>query len=330
MTKENDMNLKKTILIGFAMIALGGLAALGQTQAPDKVTVPLSNPAKPAVIEAHLMFGTLKVIGYEGKEVLVTATPREKPVGGTALGGTAAALLAGEAWRDAREAMRETERALAATPFRTVPVPDKEQAEKEKKAKTEGMKQIPLESSGITIEEKDNHVAIRLESWRRGYDIEVRVPSGSSLNLGGSSLEEIRVENVSGEVEINSAMGGLKLINVTGPVTASTTNGDIEAVLGRVAADKPMSFVTFNGDIDLTLPADTKAGFRIKSNMGQLYTDFDIALKTLPVEPERSTGREGAAFRVSLERSVFGTINGGGPEIKIQNFHGDIYLRKKK
>jgi hypothetical protein len=326
------MNIKKTILIGIAVIGCGALLAAGQAQTPDKVTVPLSNPAKPAVIEAHLMFGSLKVIGYEGKDVLVTATPREKAVGdkGGLVPGVPAPAVAGEAWRDAREAFREAERVIASTGNRAVPPPDRAQAEKEKKAKTEGMKQIPLESSGLAIEENDNHVQIRLESWRRGYDVEVRVPVGSSLNLGGASLDEVRVEGISGEIEIESAMGDVKLINVTGPVTASTTNGSIEATLNRIAADKPMSFVTFNGDIDLSLPADAKAGFRIKSNMGQLYTDFEIALKTMPAEPEKTTGRDGARFRVSLERSVFGTINGGGPEIKLQNYNGDIYLRKKK
>jgi hypothetical protein len=322
------MNIKKTILIGIAVIGAAGLLAAGQAQAPDKVTVPLSNPAKPAVVEAHLMFGSLKVIGYEGKDILVTATPREKPVGGPGgfiFGGTAT-NIAGET---ARNAFREAGRIF--DNYRgTVTLKDQEQADKEKKAKTEGMKQIPLESSGMTIEEIDNKVDIRLESWRRGYDVEVRVPVGSSLKVGGASLEQIQVEGISGEIEIQSAMGNVKLVNITGPVTASTTNGSIEASLTRLAADKPMSFVTFNGDIDLSLPAEAKAGFRIKSNMGQLYTDFDIALKTMPAEPEKTTGREGAKFRVSLERSVFGTINGGGAEIKLQNYNGDIYLRKKK
>ncbi len=326
------MNIKKTLWIGMAVVALGGVAALGQAQQPDKVTVPLTNPAKPAVIEAQLMFGSLKVIGYEGKEVLVTATPREKAVGDKS--GFFGVLPApdrslGEAFADAMK-----ERGTLAPPART-PRPGRatgtlEQADKDKKAKTEGMKQIPLESSGLAIEENDNRVQIRLESWRRAYDLEVRVPAGSSLHLNGASLDEVRVENILGEIEIESAMGDIKLVNVSGPVTASTTNGSIETVIGRLSADKPMSFVSFNGDIDLTLPADAKAGFRIKSNMGQLYTDFDIALKTMPAEAEKSTGRDGAKFRVSLDRSVFGTINGGGPEIKIQNFNGDIYLRKKK
>jgi hypothetical protein len=208
--------------------------------------------------------------------------------------------------------------------------PDKEKAEQEKKAKTAGMKQIPLDSSGLTVEEDNNRVEISLESWKRAYDIEIRAPFGSSLKLDGANLDEIRVENLSGEIELESANGDIKLLNVAGPVTANTTNGDIEAVLNRAAADKPMSFVTFNGDVDVTLPADAKASFRIKSTMGELYTDFDLVLKSLLAEPEKTTAKEGAKFRVSLERAVYGTINGGGPEIKFQNYRGNIYIRKKK
>ncbi|MCX6564291.1 MAG: DUF4097 family beta strand repeat-containing protein [Candidatus Aminicenantes bacterium] len=129
---------------------------------------------------------------------------------------------------------------------------------------------------------------------------------------------------------METAMGAIKLTNVSGSVVAESTNGDIEVVLSRVAPGKPMSFVTFNGAFDITLPADTKASLRIKSNMGEVFSDFDIALKTPPVDAEKTTNREGGKFRLNLDRAVFGTINGGGPEFKFENFNGNIYLRKKK
>ena len=69
----------------------------------------------------------------------------------------------------------------------------------------------------------------------------------------------IRVESVSGEIEVENMNGSIALQNVSGTVLASTANGDIEAVLAQVAADKPMSFATFNGDIDVALPPDAKA-----------------------------------------------------------------------
>lgn len=35
-------------------------------------------------------------------------------------------------------------------------------------------------------------------------------------------------------------------------------------------------------------------------------------------------------YKVRLDRTTYGTLNGGGPEIRISNFNGNIYLRKAK
>ena len=151
-----------------------------------------------------------------------------------------------------------------------------------------------------------------------------------ALPIYGDGLGGVSVEGVNGEIEIESANGGIKLGGVSGSVVATTTNGDVDVVLNRITGDKPMSFVTFHGDIDVTLPGDAKVNVRIKSNMGEVYSDFDIALKQAPPDSENSPKKEGGKFRVSLDRSIYGTINGGGPEMKFENFSGNVYLRKKK
>lgn len=76
--------------------------------------------------------------------------------------------------------------------------------------------------------------------------------------------------------------------------------------------------------------ADIKANLKIRSNMGEIYGDFDVSLKPAPVKAEESAKKEGGKYRVSLDRSVYGTINGGGPEYNLQNYSGNIYIRKKK
>jgi DUF4097 and DUF4098 domain-containing protein YvlB len=138
------------------------------------------------------------------------------------------------------------------------------------------------------------------------------------------------VENVNGEIEVENMNGEVKLANVGGTVVANSTNGSINAVLNKVNPDKPLSFATFHGDIDITLPADIKATLKIKSTQGEVFSDFDIALKSVPVKPEETASKEGGKYRIELDRSVYGTINGGGAELKLQNFSGDIYIRKKK
>jgi DUF4097 and DUF4098 domain-containing protein YvlB len=192
------------------------------------------------------------------------------------------------------------------------------------------MKQIPMDSSGLTVEENNNHVSIQVESWKSGYDLDVKVPFASSVKIEGANLGGVTVENVNGDIEIESANGGIKLAGISGAVVATTTNGDVDVILSRLSSDKPMSFVAFNGDIDVTLPGDVKANVRIKSNMGEIYSDFDIALKAAPPVTEASPKKEGGKFRVSLDRAVYGSINGGGPELKFENFSGNVYLRKKK
>jgi DUF4097 and DUF4098 domain-containing protein YvlB len=218
---------------------------------------------------------------------------------------------------------REIRRQLART------TGEAEAQDKEEQAKKAGLKQIPLASSGLTVEEDNNHVSVEIESFRRAYDLAIKVPAGSSLKLETTNMGEIRVENVTGEVEVENTNGPIRLQNVSGTVVASTTNGDIQAVLARIAPDKPMSFATFNGDVDVTLPPDAKASLRLKSQEGDVYSDFDLALKAAPVKTEES-GKSSGRFRVSIERAALGTINGGGIEMKLETYNGNIYIRKKK
>ena len=320
---------RKSMLTGVALAAFAAMAGFAQPTQPDRVTVPLTDPTKPAIVEVQVLLGSIKVTGYEGKEVIVEATVREKALTGVSEGIPVPPVPpvppeppAAVGDRVAREIRRQY----------AVVADQKEAQDKEEQAKKEkaaGLKKIPLASSGLTVEENNNHVTVEIESFRRAYDLDIKVPVGSSLKLEAANMGDIRVENVGGEVEVESMNGPITLQNVSGTVVASTTNGDIEAVLARVAPDKPMSFATFNGDVDVTLPPDARASLRLKSQEGDVYSDFDLALKAAPVRTEES-GKSAGRFHVSIERAALGTINGGGVEMKLETFNGNIYIRKKK
>jgi len=305
--------------------------------APERLVVPLSKPGQPATLEANVMFGAIKISGYDGKDVVIEATPRAKSVKSD--WAVVAPGLPAPAAPPAPPARVGDSTGVAVAPApRVVRTPrpgalavfEDEKSEKEKQAKAAGLKPVPLAGSGLTVEEEDNVVDLQVDSWRQAYDLDIKVPAGTSVKIGGANLDSIVIENVSGAIEIESANGGIKMTNVVGPIVAESTNGDIEVIFNRVPAGKPMSFVTFMGDVDVTLPAETKASFRIKSSMGEVFTDFDLALKAAPAEAEKSTGREGGKYRISLERAVLGSINGGGAEMSLQNYQGNIYIRKKK
>jgi hypothetical protein len=68
-----------------------------------------------------------------------------------------------------------------------------------------------------------------------------------------------------------------------------------------------------NGDIDVTLPADTKASVRMKSQQGDIYSDFDVVLKAAPQKPAEEAEKTGKGkYRISFDRFLTGAINGGG------------------
>jgi len=205
-----------------------------------------------------------------------------------------------------------------------------EKSRKEKEKKIAGMKRLSGSSSGLEVEERDNVVEITTQSWKAATDLVIQVPAASSLEISSSMDGAVVVEGVSGEIDINNINGPVTLRNVSGNTLVHTVNGDIEAALTRVSADKPLSFSTMTGDIDVSLPAGVKANLKMKTEQGEIFTDFDIDMTRQPVRSETSEKTEEGRYRITFDKSLVGLINGGGPEISFNTFRGDIYIRKGK
>ncbi len=204
------------------------------------------------------------------------------------------------------------------------------QPSKEKHAPTpppeaRGMKRIGGLGLGLTAEEKDNKVEVSVDG-PQGGKLHLKVPADTSLALKTVNGGDVSVRGVRGELELENVNGGITAEDVTGSVVAHTTNGGVKVVFRRVAPGEPMSFVTLNGDVDVTFPPDLKATLKLQSNHGEIYTDFDVAVHedANAAAPERSGGR----YHVEVNRAVNGTINGGGPQITLRTFNGNIYVRK--
>jgi hypothetical protein len=362
------MNMNKTRNNRIARIAVLALLAAGtcawaaaqaKEEPPDRAVVPLSKPGQPAKIEVSVMRGSITVKAYEGKDIVVEARTREKALSGYLAGvyGTAYAIAAppappaipapatapraaarsSEAQKEAELAQLADQEALAkkvtgyakAVDIYGKYFSDDKKRQEEKAKKTAGMKQLTGSSSGLEIEEEANVVQIRTESWKAATDLTIQVPVLTSLEIRSSMDGAVVVEGVSGEIDINNINGPVSLRNVSGNTLVHTVNGGIEAVLARVAADKPLSFSTMNGDIDVTLPADVKASVKMKTDQGEIYTDFDIDLSRQPTRTEAGKTEEGR-YRITFDKSLVGLVNGGGREISFNTFSGDIYIRKKK
>jgi hypothetical protein len=192
----------------------------------------------------------------------------------------------------------------------------------------DGLKRIPNNSIGITAREESNMVKVNSDNWNKSVFLDIQVPKNFNLKLRDINDGNITVENVSGNMDISHVNGGISLIDISGTAVVNTTNGDVKVSFVKVTPDTPMAFSSFNGNVDVTFPSDTKATVKMKSDHGEIYTDFDMNLSKTP--PKVENKQESGEYKISMEEWVNGTINSGGPLISFKTFNGDILVRKRK
>jgi hypothetical protein len=320
-------------LLGALIVSSDFALAQGNT---NRVSVPFSDPSRPGTVRINVFQGSLTVRASTGKEVVVTT---DDPIVTTREG-------------------RET----------TVPP----------RPETVGLRRLS-QPSGLRVVEENNVMTVSSGRFMGGEDLTVDVPARTNLNLSAFN-DEISVEGVDGELEVTSVNGEINLRNVSGAVVAHATNGEVRVSLTRVTPDKPMSFTSLNGDVDVTLPASLRANFKLRSDRGEVYTDFDVQIQQQRPTPAPSRGsaapplpppgsaaapqppqpplpplpplppnadadavraRERAnqarerqnrerRNRVEVDTAIYGSINGGGPEIELRTFNGDVFLRRGK
>jgi DUF4097 and DUF4098 domain-containing protein YvlB len=203
---------------------------------------------------------------------------------------------------------------------------DGEEPESRPKA---GLHRIPMSSTGLSVEAENNQVHISTDSHTHTIDLTITVPVHTSLSLHTVNDGNISVSGVDGELDVNDINGEVMLRNISGSAVAHALNGKVLVTFNRVDPQKPMAFSSLNGDIDVTFPADIKANVSMRTDNGEVYSDFDIQLQSRSPQQTVEDGRgRGGKYVVKIERTVHGTINGGGPEIQFKNFNGNIYIRK--
>jgi DUF4097 and DUF4098 domain-containing protein YvlB len=274
---NKELILMKTLTL---VVALTAAAALCRAQegSPDRVTVPLADPSRPAKLIVSCVNGRITVHAGANREIAVEAK-----------GG----------------------------------------ADKHRNAERDGLRRIETAGSGLSIDQAENVVTVTTHSFMTNADLSFRVPANTALKLK-SVMGDVNIDGVSGDIEVESTNGRMTLTNVSGAALVHGINGGIVATFTQIPPDKPMSFSSLNGDIDVTLPADTRARLKMKTNNGDAYSDFDISLAPQNAVIEDTGDSRRGRRHISIEHATTGTINGGGPEIQLVTFNGNIKIRKSK
>ncbi|AXE20681.1 hypothetical protein DR864_24575 [Runella rosea] len=281
----------KTTHISIAVLALtmtyaAPLVAQNEVknEIKEQLVVPLSDPNKPGSLRVSLINGSIHVIGYAGKEVVIDAIA--------------------EAYNGKKTEHKNDE--LAA-----------------------GMKKISTNGGiDITAEERNNTIKVTSQFMKRPMNLTIKVPQQFGLKVSTVNNGDILIENVSGELEINNVNGAIKLTNVSGSAVATTVNGGVKATFKSINAESPMAFTSLNGSVDVTFPPSAKFDVKLKSDRGEIYSDFDVDVDK--TQPKANRVSKDGMYKVSVDDWIQGKVNGGGSEIMMKNMHGNIYIRKAK
>ena len=268
------------IIFSALMLSVSALSTFAQDR--DQLIVPLSDPAKEAKINVNLITGSIKVVSYEGKDIIIDAI---------------------------------------------APISEKKQSNE----RTDGMKRISTNDGfELIAREQNNNVNVSIDRVNMKVNLTIKVPRKSSLKLKTINNGDIYVENVSGNHEISNINGEIKMKNISGSVVANTINEDIIINFTDITPNTPMAFTTLNGNVDISFPASLKANVKLKSDMGEVLTDFDIDVDKTPAKIKQTADKEKGLYKIQKDEWTYGKINGGGPEIMMKTMHGDVLIRKLK
>jgi DUF4097 and DUF4098 domain-containing protein YvlB len=154
-------------------------------------------------------------------------------------------------------------------------------------------------------------------------EVDAETVNGSIEVDGGAPW--VRAESVNGRVLIRGASGAVEAGTVNGrlEVTGGATfdRARLEVVNGRILFEGRLSgealleVESVAGDVELVLPGDVSADFRISSFSGEIDNDFGQ-------RAERTS-------RWTTEKELHFVQGGGGAKVEVHTLSGDVRLRKQ-
>ncbi|HOX83265.1 MAG TPA: hypothetical protein PLJ60_02180 [Chryseolinea sp.] len=306
---------KQILIIGIILITFGAMlitSSIASAQSASEFVVPLSDPAKRGKLKAHINYGSITVKGTGRKDVLIKYKSVEDD-------------------EDDNDRDEDDDRHHKNSNVKVdvkVNVNSNHNNNNEDKSKSkDGLKRIGGGGIDLEVSESSNSVKVQSNSWNHKINLEIEVPSGFDLDVSTYNDGDLIITNIQGQLELTNYNGDITALNISGSVVATSYNGEIKATFDKVTDGTPMSYSTFNGDIDITFPASLKASLKMKTEQGEILTGFDVTVKdTGPVQKKDT---KSGVYKVVVDEWKYADVNGGGPEISMKNYNGDIYVRKK-
>ncbi len=162
---------------------------------------------------------------------------------------------------------------------------------------------------GIVTVKVPNNIKISIVNNNTG--IFYSYSSNSNLNFNATSdtkktANDIVLKNLKNEIEVSVSSNNIRLENNSGPMSIKTVSGSIDAIFsGEIKG--PVSIISVNNYVDITLPSSTKANIEMGTSSGKLFAgkEFKIDIDKTAVADEVHLGSI-STRPATITRSVAG------------------------
>ena len=164
--------------------------------------------------------------------------------------------------------------------------------------------------SSIVLDATVSHIGINIGGGSRQVKFHIRAPKGTILRLSNTN-GNVDVRDMTGELALETTNGRIFGRSLAGATRAETTNGTIDLDYASLSSSG-ISAATTNGTVFITLPTTAQARVNARVTNGGIKTE------NLTLDTSEKT-----------RRRLTATLNGGGPEVRIETTNGEVTLRGK-
>ncbi len=186
----------------------------------------------------------------------------------------------------------------------------------------DGMRILPNGGQNLVVRQDGGQIIVRAGSMDEAALVSVRAPRDVRLSLHSAMDSSISVVDMSGEMEIQNSNGPVEVRGLRSAAVIHAHTDDLTVSVDASELPGPLVLNSWAGDVELTVPATLQANLRWRTNMGDVRTNLDVT------DIETVTEREETEDGVRLEGYTTARLNGGGAEVSVTAYTGDITLRR--
>lgn len=176
---------------------------------------------------------------------------------------------------------------------------------------------VPVEDVDIRVDNSPGDVRVKTDYRRRNLvegnlpsvEYTVHVPRKVALTIKDYKSDS-QIDGVEGAVEFETYKGTAHLSGLRGRVRMNTYKGEVRASFASFVGGH---VETYKGTVELSIPR--ASAFDLSAKMerrGELDSDFPQAVHST---------------REIRRGEYHGAVNGGGPELRVSSYRGEIRLR---